>query len=191
MNRICLSSGCNNDLKTGKKYCSLKCFHRNKKYKTKWERGHTPQDRLPTLNPFISGIITGFTMGEGSFYIIIRKNKSHKIGYQISPAFKVNLHKKDYKILQKICSLLGCGIVKTYKKCATYEVSRIDDLIEVIIPYFDQNPLLNIKKIDFEYFKIICYKLLKGEGKTTDGIKRILTIRDKMNGGRERKKVIL
>ncbi|MGG3269853.1 LAGLIDADG family homing endonuclease [Priestia aryabhattai] len=168
------------------KEISHSCVKINKKrscYKNKWERGVELDERLPHLSPFLAGIITGFVMGEGSFYLKIGKSKTCKSGYQLTPGFKINLKKQDCKILEDFRFIMNCGRVNYHRNSVTYCVEKMEDIFEVIIPFFDKYPLRNIKEQDFQYFKIISYKILKGEGKTLEGIKKILTIRDVMNNG--------
>lgn len=73
--------------------------------------------------------------------------------------------------------------MRTNKKYVEYVVINFTDILEIIIPFFDQYPLKNIKKRDFLYFKIICYKIMLGEGKRLNGIKKIISIRNHMNAG--------
>ena len=136
----------------------------------------------------MAGVITGFTMGEGSFFISVGHSKTNITGYQIRPKFKITLHSADKKILEDICDFFKCGDVTPFKNSESYKVVKLDDLLEIIIPFFDRYPLKNIKEADFQSFKIICYKLMHGEGKSMEGIRKILTIRSVMNGGEKRKR---
>jgi len=43
--------------------------------------------------------VTGFTDGEGTFYVGINKNTTMAIGYQVLPEFRIVQHKKDIKVL--------------------------------------------------------------------------------------------
>jgi len=151
------------------------------------------EDRVPNLDPFISGTITGFTMGEGSFSISISKSKTYRSGYQVKPEFKIQLKKSDSNFLEFIRATLGCGEIRYGENSVVYVVGNRKDLMEVIIPFFEKYPLKNIKEIDFQYFKMICYKLQLGEGKSINGIRRILSVRDLMNDGghKSRNQIIL
>ncbi|WML45408.1 LAGLIDADG family homing endonuclease [Neobacillus sp. PS3-40] len=138
------------------------------------------------MDLFEAGIITGFTMGEGCFCIKITKSKTHRTGYQIVQSFKISLKREDKKILQFIKKRLRCGKVRIYKNCSVFEVVKMQDILEIIIPFFNQFPLKNVKHKDFLYFKIICYKLIMGEGREIEGINRIISIRNKMNKSGEK-----
>ncbi|WP_262366749.1 LAGLIDADG family homing endonuclease [Bacillus wiedmannii] len=122
-------------------------------------------------------------MGEGSFNIRIDKSKTYTCGYSIRLTFSVALKRSDKRILTFIRNKLKCGKVTVRKNKVEYTVVNLTDLVEVIIPFFSKYPLKNIKAKDFILFKIICYKIIKGEGKRKDGIKKILSIRKYMNDG--------
>lgn len=132
-------------------------------------------------------------MGEASFCVYITKSKAHRIGYCVRPVFKINLKIDDRPILDQIEKTLECGRVREWGNAVTYEVSKLMDIVEIIIPFFEQYPLQNKKVSDLQLFKIICYKLVLGEGKTIEGIKRIISIREVMNNGgcASRKKIVV
>jgi len=151
-------------------------------YRNKWERGTSVRERIPKgISLFQCGVVAGFVAGEGSFFITISKIKKRKLGYQIRPMFSIQLKKSDRKILDDFQSIFGCGKVYEWKSTVRYTVSRFTDIVEVIIPFFEKYQLPNVKETDFQYFKIVCYKLLCGEGKNVEGIKRIRTVTDVMN----------
>lgn len=153
-------------------------------YRSKWEKGLLIEERLPrNIDQFTVGVIVGFVMGEGSFNIRIGKSKTYTCGYSIRPTFSVALKRSDKKILTFIRNKLKCGKVTVSKNKVEYTVVNLKDLVEVVIPFFSKYPLKNIKAKDFILFKIICYKIINGEGKRKDGIKKILSIRRYMNDG--------
>jgi LAGLIDADG endonuclease len=50
-------------------------------------------------------------------------------------------------------SMLGVGIIRIEGDSAIYIISKLKDLIEIIIPLFSTYPLLNTKHLYFESFK--------------------------------------
>ncbi|PAK37106.1 hypothetical protein CHI08_23545 [Peribacillus simplex] len=132
----------------------------------------------------MAGVITGFTMGEGSFYLAVTRSKTHKTGYYLAPRFGITLKLEDYEILEQIKNIFGCGSVLRGRKAVTFKVTKFKDILEVVIPFFECYPLVNIKKDDFILFKIIVYKFAYGEGKTLEGIERMISIRQFMNHGK-------
>ena len=166
--------------------CVTGCYYSNKPVFEKENKKKNASElklQEDVISPFFAGIVTGFVMGEGSFYISISASKTHKVGYQLRPKFQINLAKKDADILEKFRLFFGCGKVVFDQNSVRYVVSRFKDLMEMVIPFFDEYSLENIKALDFQYFKLICYKLAAGEGKSTEGIQRIISIREEMNGG--------
>jgi hypothetical protein len=93
--------------------------------------------------------ITGFTDAEGCFTVIISKRSTSNWRVQVS--FEINLHKKDIMILHLIKEFCDVGLISSSlnrNKCV-YRVTKIEDLINVIIPHFITYPLLTQKYSDF------------------------------------------
>jgi len=49
------------------------------------------------------------------------------------------------------------------KKSVNWQISKITDLIKIIIPFFNKYPILGMKNSDFEDFKKICNILISKE----------------------------
>ena len=130
--------------------------------------------------------IVGFTDGEGCFYIGINKSSQMKLKYQVLPEFRITQHRVDLNLLNDIKDFFGCGDVCSNKgKNSTlileYRVRGLSNFSNIIIPFFDSNPLLTKKKQDYEYFKQVIKLMESGEHLTQDGLSRLLDIRNKMN----------
>lgn len=69
------------------------------------------------------------------------------------PRFQINLHKKDIALMEHIKSYFGVGnISKEYKDIIQYRVTSLKYLNNVIIPHFNNFPLITQKKkTDFLY----------------------------------------
>jgi hypothetical protein len=103
--------------------------------------------------------VTGFTDGESTFSIKIRKRQT---GWSIQPCFQIELHNRDIQVLKNIQLFFRVGnirenIIHKNKKnyTATYSVESIRDLTNAIIPHFDKYPLITQKSADFELFKMV------------------------------------
>lgn len=105
------------------------------------------------------------------------KAEAYKIKWQIIPCFEIHLHVKDLALLKKI--LFRCGTIKIdhKKHKATYSVRSSKDLINVIIPHFDNYPLLSQKTADFLLFKSALSLIKLREHLTIEGFKKIISIR--------------
>ena len=79
---------------------------------------------------------SGFTDAEGSFYIAISKICSFR--------FQINLHKDDLNVLYYIQRLLGFGEVRLYNNYASFTVTILKDIAQ-LINIFDKYPLQGSK----------------------------------------------
>jgi hypothetical protein len=134
------------------------------------------------LNP---NFISGFSDGESSFMVTLKRNKNYKIGWQIQPVFSIELHNRDISLLYKIQSFFGVGnirIVQT-RDTVVFSVIKIKDLTNVIIPHFLEYSLRTQKQSDFLLFKSIVDLMNKGEHLTIEGLTKIVSIRASMNLG--------
>lgn len=79
----------------------------------------------------------------------------------------------------------GVGTIRLNKTngSANYSVRAIKALINVIIPHFNRFPLLTQKRADFELFKSIVLLINNKDHLTTQGLKRIVSIKASMNKG--------
>lgn len=131
----------------------------------------------------------GFTDGEGSFNVSIRKGEGYKYGWQF--AFTFNVSQKDKVILALLKRYLGCGHLKQRRDGLwSFVVENQNSLIERVIPFFEKFHFLSSKmKRNFSIFKQIMLVVKEGEHIKPKGIKRILELREKLNEGRGRKRM--
>ena len=103
----------------------------------------------------------------------------------MSPEFRIDLHCRDLLLLRKIQSFFGVGIINQYesKNSVVYSVQSLRDIINVIIPHFDQYPLITQKRADYLLFKQAINLLNSKVNKDVDGILRILSVKASMNSG--------
>jgi hypothetical protein len=77
------------------------------------------------------------------------KNKKTKIGWIVSSNFQITLHQRDLSLLLKIQQFFG-GIGKLNKnfkhESIKYIVTKLSDLIKVIIPHLYKYTLLTKKQ---------------------------------------------
>ena len=84
--------------------------------------------------------VTGFSVGESSFLVSISKNNKSSTGWQIVPAFVIELKDIDISLLYKIKEYFGVGKIQIIKKKGhvVYVVNSLKDICSVIIPHFDK-----------------------------------------------------
>src|ERR1700761_3318430 len=98
------------------------------------------------LNP---NWVTGFSDAEGCFTVIITKGSALK--WRVIVSFEINLHIKDITILHQIHKFFGVGSVtsRPARALCVYRVTKIEDLVNVIIPHFIAYPLISQKHADY------------------------------------------
>lgn len=130
--------------------------------------------------------ITGFSDAECSFGILILQKSKSKLGWVVEPNFQVTMHNKDTQLLKEIQILLkGVGHIYEYPKRnkVNFVVTRLKDLVDVIIPHFDEYPLQTAKMIDYQLW-VQCIMLIKnGSHLTLLGLEKIISIKSALNLG--------
>ena len=131
--------------------------------------------------------ITGFVDGEGCFHVGINAHAEMKAGFQILPEFTVVQHERDVQILHALKAHFGCGVVRVnHGDRMAYRVRGVDDLREIIVPFFMKHPLKTIKNVEFRKFRSVLLKMEKGIHLTSEGVEEIRHIASQMNRGGSR-----
>ena len=90
---------------------------------------------LKNINPKDGYYIAGFTDGEGSFNVSLKKRNDYVGEWKITASF--NISQKDRVILSWIKKILGCGTLRERSDGVVYyEVTNVASLKEKIIPFF-------------------------------------------------------
>lgn len=131
--------------------------------------------------------ISGFVTGEGNFDIKISEQSTNKIGFRVQLRFRISQHERDRKLLNCLIKYLGSGKLYKYsgeKSAVVYTIFRFSDIINIIIPFFEQNPLIGVKLLDFLDWCKAAKLVSDGSHLTLEGFSLIKEIKSKMNRGR-------
>ena len=131
--------------------------------------------------------LAGFVEGEGSFNVSLRRKADYKVSWQVVMSF--NVSQKDPSILRILKRELNCGIIKVRKRdfLYSYDVTKPQDIILKVIPYFQKFPLLSeSKRKNFAIFCKIAQIMDKGGHKNLSGLRKILELRELINEGKGR-----
>ena len=159
-------------------------YRRRRFYSTSKEAAQ--EKIMNKLNPWF---VTGFTDAEGCFIITILRNPcsdaSTKTGWKVQARFTISLHKKDMALMGLIKSYFGGrgNISKEYKNIIKYEITSIQDLINVIIPHFEKFPLKTQKKADYILWKKAIELMQNKEHLRIEGLRHILALKASLNLG--------
>lgn len=125
--------------------------------------------------------VSGFTSGEGCFKVRITKSASHLTGYQVQLKFQITQHKRDKKLMEKLINYLGCGYISERGDIVDFHVTKFEDIIKKIIPFFEKYPILGIKYENFRDFCRVAEIMKNKEHLTLEGLEKIRLIKSKMN----------
>ena len=132
--------------------------------------------------------LAGFADGEGSFNIsTVNRNGDYQTGWKIVLTF--NVSQRDHTVLWLFKETLDCGTLRDRGDgVGYYDIRKIDDIINVVIPFFERFSLKSVTKSkQFEVFRAVAYLMQNGEHLTANGLRKILTLRDTVHVKRKRK----
>lgn len=143
----------------------------------------------PSLNKLETELspywVTGFADAESSFSLKLSKKSTSRSGWHVIPEFRIELHSRDILLLRKIHSYFGVGFISEHLSLnkVVYSVQSYRDIASVIIPHFDQYPLVTQKKADYLLFKQAINLLNLNVQSDIEGIRSIISIKASMNWG--------
>ena len=113
----------------------------------------------------------GFCTGESNFFITVQKSKT-KSGLTTSLRFSISQHSKDLLLLESFVDFFNCGYVANYKNRIICEfiVTKIDYIIEHIIPFFEKHPILGSKYLNYLDFNSAAEVIKNKEHLNPDGL---------------------
>lgn len=144
--------------------------------------------------------IAGFTSGDGSFHLNIKKFKSDdNVNHRVSLRFSINLNIRDVEILKGLVIYFNTlnqskdkvvlnqknRYVSKSNNTVSLAITKSSEIIEVIIPFFEKYPILGLKSLDFRDFKKVAIMIDAKKHLTIEGLNRILEIKLNMNKHRK------
>jgi hypothetical protein len=134
------------------------------------------------LNPYW---ISGFVSAEGNFDVRVPSTNS-KLGYRVQLRFRISQHSRDLILMQKIVEYLGSGKIHKYAGKSAISLTIVDfkDITNILVPFFNKNPIIGIKLHDYLDWCKIHSLMLNRSHLTVEGINSIRKIKSSMNTGR-------
>jgi hypothetical protein len=140
---------------------------------------------IETIPVSLGSFLSGFALGEGSFMLVCRRRDTQARGFRISAAFNVSQH--DREPLDLFRETLGCGTLRQAGNGGWYwEVNRLSELADRILPFFDRFPIVGEKAQDYRLWREAV--LLLDAGRLSDqDYHQVLALRERMNRGGKRR----
>ena len=139
--------------------------------------------------------IIGLTDGEGSFTTYIRppKKEHGSKSYRVECHYYIKLREDDLALLKKVKEFFRIGRISFQKErrpnhhnSYRYEVTNLEEIAGVIIPFFDRSPLQGKRLIDYQLFKRIVMAVLNKKHLKKSGLDKIRQWKSKMHKFRTR-----
>ena len=128
--------------------------------------------------------LAGFTSAEGCFLIIIFKSKT-KQGEAVKLIYQLTQHSRDQNLIQSIIINFKCGNISKNRTWIDLKVTKFDDIVEKIIPFFKKYPIQGVKALDFADWCKAVELMKEKKHLTQEGLEQIRKIKDGMNRGRK------
>ena len=135
-----------------------------------------------------TGWVVGFVDGEGCFSCSIYRNHEMTLGWQVRPSFDVVQGQSSRDALDELVRFFGCGKIFRNRRrdnhredLLRYNVYRLEDLRQKIVPFFASNPLHTSKRDNFEKFARIIELMTMGRHLSVAGVVEIAKITETMN----------
>ena len=140
--------------------------------------------------------LSGFASGDSNFSVSIEKSTS-KVGKRVRLIFGTCLHIRDKDLLVGIgnyfknfnFNLLNSNEINSSKEI-TVHCTKTTSLLQLknnfyiekkVIPFFNEYPILGVKRLDFEDFKIVAELVKNKEHLNNEGLSKIIKITEGMN----------
>jgi hypothetical protein len=136
------------------------------------------------INPYW---MVGFTAGEGCFSIRITKSSTTKIGFQVQLRFQITQYSIDKVLMNSLVNFWGCGkLFFSFRgNKIDFQILKINDLIDKVIPFFQSMSLQGVKSKDFaDFCKAVEIMKVKGH-LTKKGLDQLNKLKVAMNTGRK------
>lgn len=128
------------------------------------------------LSNLSSDWVAGFSAGESNFFITIS-------GTKVWLRFSIAQYSRDILLLKNLVKFFNCGYVAQYKnrKVCEFIITKIDEIIINIIPFFYKYKIEGSKYKDYVNFKEAAILNKNKEHLTKNGLNKIIELKNSMN----------
>jgi hypothetical protein len=138
--------------------------------------------------PGLEQWVVGFVDGEGCFSISVVRNHGCLLGWQVQHEFSVTQAAPSRSALELLQQVFGCGqIIENQRHdnhrhtLLRFSGKRRSELVSVVVPFFEEHPLVTAKQSDFEAFASVLRMMQAGTHLHEDGLRRIAAVTERMN----------
>jgi len=130
-----------------------------------------------------SNWVTGFVAAEGCFFVSIFKN-STRLGKTSRLVFKLTQHSRDVELMNRLMKFFGVGKIYKSRDTVYLHITKLEDINEKVIPFFEKYKIVGVKSKDYSDFKKVAELMNNKAHLTSEGLDEIHNIKIGMNKGR-------
>jgi hypothetical protein len=116
--------------------------------------------------------VSGFTSGEGCFLINIYKSLT-KLGESVKLIFTLTQHSKHELLMKSLIEFFGAGNVYKSREAIDFKITKIEDITDKLIPFFDKYKIVGVKSLDYQDFKKVAELMNNKAHLTSEGLEEI------------------
>jgi hypothetical protein len=138
--------------------------------------------------PGLEQWVVGFVDGEGCFSISVVRNRVCRLGWQVQHEFSVTQGAHSVHALELLREFFGVGVLIVNRRHDNhreplwrFSVKRRADLRDVVVPFFEEHPLITTKRADYEVFRDVLRSMEDGAHLTVGRLSRIAALTERMN----------
>jgi LAGLIDADG endonuclease len=138
--------------------------------------------------PGLEEWVVGFVDGEGCFSISVVRNRVCRLGWQVQHEFSVTQAASSRSALELVGCVLGRGSMienarhdNHREPLLRWSVKRRSDLMERVVPFFEEHPLRTAKRHDFDRFAAVLAAMQEQAHLSHEGLRWIAAQTELMN----------
>jgi len=124
---------------------------------------------------------------EGNFDVRMPKT-TRGLLRRVQLRFRISQHSRDIRLMEKIIEYFQAGKIYKYsggKSAVSLSIVDFSDITNIIVPFFNLNPIIGVKLYDYLDWCKIHSLMVKRAHLTVQGITSISEIKSGMNRGRK------
>lgn len=124
-------------------------------------------------------------LAEGCFSVTIFKSKTSNYGESVKLSFILTQNVRDKNLIKSLVEYLRCGYTTLENRGTIgFKVTKMSNIRDVIIPFFEKYPLQGIKSKDFSDFSKAVDLVSNKAHLSKEGLDQIRIIQNRMNTNR-------
>jgi len=121
-------------------------------------------------------------------HIKTSKSATTKLGTRVQLRFSIGLDIREKLLITDLVKFFNLQdfdkYIYTTENAVNFQITNFTDIMNIIIPFFEQYPIEGIKKLDYMDFKTVGDLMLNKEHLTQSGLDNIINIQSNMNRSR-------